>query len=93
MTYRVQGEKYCHKGPPLQEGFDHVHQGGLIPSCFYLPPNLKLLVMVIILLPISWDMSLVFMLCSESKKVVSTEGYFMATPECEWLHSLWVTIN
>ena len=37
--------------------------------------------------PISWKMYLFFMECPQGKNVVSVEGYFMGTLDCEWLQS------
>ena len=43
--------------------------------------------------PISWEVSLVFMECSQYKNVVGVEGCFVGTPECEWIHNCRGVIN
>ena len=55
---------------------------------FPLPPTKSLLLMVMITMPVSWEMSLVFIECSQVKKVISVEGCFVVTPDFEWLNSL-----
>ena len=37
--------------------------------------------------PISWEMYLFFFGFSQGNNFVSVEGYFVGTPDCEWLHS------
>ena len=55
--------------------------------CFFLPPTQTLLVMVIIPLPISWEIYMVCMECCQGKKAVIMKGCFLGTPDCDWLHS------
>ena len=49
---------------------------------FPLPPTKSLLLMVMITMPVSWEMSLVFIECSQGKKVVSLEEILHGDP---WL--------
>ena len=68
--------------PPLQEGFDNGRKGGSNMDSFPLPPTKSLLLMVMITMPVSWEMSLVFIECSQGKKVVSLEEILHGDP---WL--------
>ena len=64
----------------VEEGKRHIVSHSRITKTF---------LMVIIPLPISWDVYLVCMECSQGKRVVSMEGCLLGTPEYEWIHSLW----
>ena len=60
-------------------------------SCLPLPPTQNLYEMVIMTLPISWDMSMVCMESYHGKKVVIMEEYLMGNHDCECIN-IWCCV-